>query len=126
VRDIRDIYILGVWKAAFEEMRVADRWFMIGYSLPVEDYAIRSMLIRALKSRKSPPRIDVYQWGENPETESRYRAFFGAECVYHKDGMQGFIKGVVDTQMLLDAGKDNTIGHCAETVAAADRVRDGG
>jgi hypothetical protein len=59
------------------------------------------MLIRALKSRKSPPKIDVYQWGDNLETESRYRAFFGGNCVYHRSGMQGFIKDVVDTGLFL-------------------------
>jgi hypothetical protein len=101
VRDIRDINILTVWKAALEELRVADRWFMIGYSLPIDDYAIRSMLIRALKSRKIAPKIEVYQWGDNLETESRYRAFFGADCAYHKNGMEGFIEEVVDRRLYL-------------------------
>jgi NAD-dependent SIR2 family protein deacetylase len=101
VRDIRDINILTIWKTAFEELRTADRWFLIGYSLPIDDYAVRSMLIRALKSRKTPPAIEVYQWGESPETESRYRAFFGRDCVYHKDGMEGFIEKVVDARLFL-------------------------
>jgi hypothetical protein len=96
VRDIRDINILSVWKSAFEELRTADRWYIIGYSLPIDDYAIRSMMIRALKSRKTPPEIDVYQWGNSPETEARYRAFFGTSCKYYTDGMQGFIARVVD------------------------------
>jgi NAD-dependent SIR2 family protein deacetylase len=99
VRDIRDINILTVWKAAFEELRTADRWYMIGYSLPIDDYAIRSMLIRALKSRKDPPVIEVYQWGDNVETRSRYRAFFGERCAYHDSGMEGFIEEVVNRGM---------------------------
>src|SRR5262245_62031850 len=34
VRDIRDPNILSVWRNAFEELRVADQWYFIGYSLP--------------------------------------------------------------------------------------------
>lgn len=102
VRDIRDINILSVWKSAFEELRTADQWFLIGYSMPIDDYSIRSMMIRALKSRKVPPRVDIYQWGENPETEARYRAVFGKSCAYHRDGMQGFIKKVVGAEARID------------------------
>jgi hypothetical protein len=102
VRDIRDINILNVWKSACEELRTADHWFMIGYSLPVEDYAIRSMLIRALKTRKSRPQIDVYLRHRNPETEARYGAFLG-EFTYHTTGMEGFIAEVVDKRLYVDA-----------------------
>jgi hypothetical protein len=99
VRDIRDINIRTVWKSAFEELRTSDRWFIIGYSLPIDDYAIRSMIIRALKSRRTPPKIEVYQWGNNPETKARYQAFFGTSCEYHPEGMQGFIARVVDADL---------------------------
>lgn len=102
VRDIRDINILNIWKAACEELRTADHWFIIGYSLPIDDYAIRTMLIRALKTRKSPPKIDIYQRGKNPEIEARYHAFLG-DCTCHTSGMDGFIKEVVDKGLYLDA-----------------------
>jgi len=95
VRDIRDINLLSIWKDACEELRTADRWFIIGYSLPIDDYAIRSMLIRALRSRKAPPKIAVYQWGNQPDIHDRYRAFLG-ECSFHTTGMKGFIADVVD------------------------------
>jgi hypothetical protein len=89
VRDIRDINILSVWRSAFEELRTADHWFLIGYSMPIDDYSIRSMMIRALKSRKVPPQVDICQWGENPETEARYRAVFGKSCVNTETGCGG-------------------------------------
>jgi hypothetical protein len=96
VRDIRDINILTIWKTAGEELRTADRWYIIGYSMPTEDYAIRSLLMRALKSRNgTPPKIDVYQHGEDEELKDRYRAFLG-DCVFHTTGMEGFIEDVVD------------------------------
>jgi NAD-dependent SIR2 family protein deacetylase len=103
VRDIRDINILDVWKAAFEELRTADYWYMIGYSLPIDDYAIRSMLMRALASRglQRQPSIEVYQWGTDEVTSARYRAFFGPNCIYHTTGMQGFLDDVVKKNMFL-------------------------
>ena len=97
VRDIRDINILNVWKNACEELRTARHWYIIGYSLPIDDYAIRAMLIRALKSRETPPTIHVYQQGDQPEIKDRYRAFLGlGNCHFHTTGMDGFIKEVVD------------------------------
>jgi hypothetical protein len=51
VRDIRDPNILQVWMSALEAMRLADKWFLIGYSMPAEDIAIRSLLIRAYRGR---------------------------------------------------------------------------
>jgi hypothetical protein len=94
---------LDVWKAAFEELRTADYWYMIGYSLPIDDYAIRSMLMRALASRglQGQPNIEVYQWGTDEVTSARYRAFFGPNCIYHTTGMQGFLDDVVKKNMFL-------------------------
>jgi len=102
VRDIRDINILNVWKNACEELRTASYWYIIGYSLPIDDYAIRAMLIRALKSRKTPPKIHVYQWGDQPEMQDRYGAFLG-ECDFQPTGMEGFIKDVVNKGLHITA-----------------------
>jgi hypothetical protein len=98
VRDIRDINMLGIWKAALEDLRTATRWFIIGYSLPEEDHAIRSMLRRALSTRgeRARPTIEIFQKSD-PETEARYRSFLGAGVTYHTTGMEGFIESVVDS-----------------------------
>ena len=51
VRDVRDPHLLNVWRAATEALRTATEWYVIGYSLPSEDLAIRSMLLRAFSAR---------------------------------------------------------------------------
>jgi hypothetical protein len=51
VRDIRDTHLLNVWRCATEALRTARQWFIIGYSLPAEDLAIRSMFLRAFAAR---------------------------------------------------------------------------
>jgi len=72
VRDIRDANILQVWLSALEAMRVADEWCVIGYSMPAEDIAIRSLLIRAYRGRgydqqlalRPGPKVTVVQKDE--------------------------------------------------------------
>jgi hypothetical protein len=51
VRDVRDPHLLNVWRCATEALRTAREWFLVGYSLPAEDLAIRSMLLRAFNAR---------------------------------------------------------------------------
>jgi hypothetical protein len=52
IRDIRDPNLLQIWNMAQESIRLADKIVFIGYSLPAEDIAIKSMLLRGLNSNK--------------------------------------------------------------------------
>ena len=61
VREVRDPSLLSIWQAALEALRRASRWIVVGYGLPPEDLAIRSMLIRAFRTAAAPPRIEVYE-----------------------------------------------------------------
>jgi hypothetical protein len=51
VRNVNVSQILDVWSAATEALRTAGEWIFVGYSLPSEDLAIRSMLVRAWHAR---------------------------------------------------------------------------
>ena len=51
VRDVREPHLLAIWNAALNELRLADEWIFVGYSLPQEDIAIRALLLRALHGR---------------------------------------------------------------------------
>jgi hypothetical protein len=76
VRDVRDPILLEVWRAALDALRRADTWIIVGYSLPPEDLAIRSMLLRASASRKDhqpPLRVVVVQGSRKEPELSRYR-----------------------------------------------------
>jgi hypothetical protein len=88
VRDVRDTHLLNVWRSATEALRTAREWFIVGYSLPDEDLAIRSMLLRAfaaqgLQSSTEPlgkragrpgPSVTVVQLGE--AARPKYAAMF--------------------------------------------------
>ena len=50
VRDVRDPNLLQIWNLAQESLRTADELIFIGYSLPSEDIAIKSLLLRGINT----------------------------------------------------------------------------
>jgi NAD-dependent SIR2 family protein deacetylase len=104
VRDIRDAHLLNIWRSATEALRTAREWFIIGYSLPAEDLAIRSMFLRAfaargMKSGSDPigerpslpgPDVTVVQQGGG--SRATYAAMF-REFRYLGGGLRRFLNG---------------------------------
>ncbi|MEW6599363.1 MAG: hypothetical protein AB1499_00175 [Nitrospirota bacterium] len=88
VREIRDANLLSVWRSALEWMRTADQWIIAGYSLPPEDLAVRSLLLRAYTTAARKPKVTVVQRGI--DEMSRYKLFF-PDCDYVSDGLEGFL-----------------------------------
>lgn len=88
VRDIRDSNLLDLWKNAQELLRRASTWYIIGYSFPSEDLAIRSMFLRAYHAREKKPNVIVIQHGE--DALPRYKLFF-PDCVYHTGGLMKYL-----------------------------------
>jgi hypothetical protein len=90
-RSVRDANLLAVWRNALNLLIQCDHWIMIGYSLPGEDLAIRSMLIRAYHARETPPKITVVQHGM--AAQSRYRILF-PKHTYHDGGLGAWLDAV--------------------------------
>ena len=88
IREVRDASLLSVWRSALEWLRNADEWYIIGYSLPPEDLAIRSLLIRAFAGRRKKPEVTVVQHGDADRT--RYELLFPG-CTYYPDGLAAFL-----------------------------------
>jgi NAD-dependent SIR2 family protein deacetylase len=88
VRDVREANLLNVWRSALEWLRTTDRWVIAGYSLPSEDLAIRSLLLRAIAGRKHPPEITVVQRGMADKPV--YDLLFPG-CRYEPDGLETFL-----------------------------------
>jgi hypothetical protein len=91
VRSVQEPNLLTIWRSALESLRVADEWILAGYSLPAEDIAIRSILLRAHHGRgkRPPPTIRVVQLGCDPALENRYRLLF-RECTFEYGGFERF------------------------------------
>lgn len=87
-RSVRDANLLAVWRNALNLLIQCDHWIMIGYSLPGEDLAIRSMLIRAYHARTQPPKITVVQFGT--AAQSRYRILF-PKHIYYEGGLGAWL-----------------------------------
>lgn len=93
IRDIRDPSLLAIWQAALEAMRLAQRWVVVGYSLPPEDLAIRSLFLRASRGRTAPLAVELYEHGNKPEVEARYRLLL-PNVEYDGGGFEKFIAGL--------------------------------
>lgn len=111
VRDVRDSSLLGIWTAALEDLRQADEWVLVGYSMPPEDISIRSLLLRAWNSRRRTRlRVRIVQF-ERPEdprpspTESRYRILFPESALADRDYSPKGVEHYLDRLELLPAGK---------------------
>jgi len=77
LRGVFDTNHHEIWKASLEELRTADQWVIVGYSLPNEDFNIRSLFLKALHGRRQKLAITVIQ--ESNRSEERYNHFFGKE-----------------------------------------------
>lgn len=93
VRDIRDPNLLAIWHSALEALRLADEWTIVGYSMPPEDVAIRSLLLRAYRGRPRSPRVRLVERGPNPEVENRYRLLF-PDLDFQGSGVEGFVESL--------------------------------
>jgi NAD-dependent SIR2 family protein deacetylase len=102
VRNIRDPSLLAIWNAALEDLRLADQWIFIGYSLPSEDVAIRSLLLRAFHTRKERKRLSVqvvsFETDEPappPTPQAAFRMFFPRshfpDLAYESGGVEEFV-----------------------------------
>ena len=91
VRDVRDTYLLAIWRAALEALRCAERWIVIGYSMPPEDVAIRSMFVRALGGRAQPPEILLVQRRGDADVRDRYR-LFAPDLTFVPGGLEELLK----------------------------------
>jgi NAD-dependent SIR2 family protein deacetylase len=88
VREVRDANLLSVWRSALEWMRNAERWIIVGYSLPSEDLAVRSMLLRAYVAANTRPDIIVVQHGN--AARAQYELLFPG-CRYVSGGLQEYL-----------------------------------
>jgi NAD-dependent SIR2 family protein deacetylase len=95
VRDIRNVDLLQIWKNALEWLRRASHWYIIGYSFPQEDIAIRSMFMRAYQGRwdsgDKEPKVTVVQKGCAADLQSRYKVLF-PDCKWITGGLEEFVE----------------------------------
>jgi NAD-dependent SIR2 family protein deacetylase len=92
VCDVRDPMLLEIWRNALEALRQADKWIIVGYSLPPEDVAIRSMFLRAYQGRDSAarPQVVVVQKEKKEPELTRYRLLFPKHS-YVAGGLSGYL-----------------------------------
>ena len=91
VRDIRDSNLLQIWKAAIEAIRTADKLIFIGYSLPGEDLAIKSVIMRGLNGRIKSKRLEVEVVQHGIAAKPNYVNLFGKDITYYSKGLKEYL-----------------------------------
>jgi hypothetical protein len=128
VRDVRDANLLGIWQAAVEDLRMADEWIFVGYSLPAEDIAIRSLIVRAWHGRRHADlRVRVVQFEDCPppsDTQQRYGLLFPPVNLkaadYTRNGVEGFVESLdIPMQRILET----QVRQCFGGRSAAEMAR---
>jgi len=81
VKDYRAVSLRSVWREAQKRLEKARRWVFIGYSLPSDDFHIRAMLMRALRSQawrgaRHRAQVRVFLGAGDTASEKRYEDFF--------------------------------------------------
>jgi SIR2-like domain len=77
--------------AAIESLRLAERIYIVGYSLPMEDLFIRSLFLRSVAHSRQMPAVRIYQISE--EAKPRYEMLF-RHFEYFTSGFEGLIEEV--------------------------------
>lgn len=73
---------LATWREAERQLREAENWIFIGYSLPPADYEFKFLLKRVQLSRGAPPNIVlITTGGATSEAAKAYRKFFGTPSI---------------------------------------------
>ena len=83
VKNYSNVGLRSVWREAQKRLEHATRWIFIGYSLPSDDFHVRALLLRALRSRvamrpadRELPEIKVFLDSQSTAAKSRYEDLF--------------------------------------------------
>lgn len=93
-KEYENVHISRVWDEAETALREAEHWYIVGYSLPADDFEIARLLMRGLRmglqkngeNGRNDKRITVIQKKASPDTRSRYERLFGQKISYHNSG----------------------------------------
>jgi hypothetical protein len=95
VREYRNIHLLTIWQGALLALATASHWIFVGYSLPSDDVAIRTLLLKGRCVRKDlggdAPRVTVVSGRRGEETRIRYLGLF-ADVELFKGNFEEFVR----------------------------------
>lgn len=127
LQEIVNPHLVNIWLAAYEALESAQEWIFVGYSLPSEDLAIRSLLYRAIDGMSAvyvgrKPRVEVVcPPAYREKLASVYDSFFDPIPVtYTTQRFKDYVGGMAIRN---DAGFVNNTGR---KTGAGDHLGEGG
>lgn len=89
VREYRNIHLLNIWQEALEALATASHWIFIGYSLPADDVAIRTLLLKGRCVRndikRERPNVTIVTRRPADDTLARYLGIFANVELFEGD-----------------------------------------
>jgi SIR2-like protein len=103
LKDLRNVHLASIWRAAEGYVRQAKQVTFIGYSLPGDDLHIKYLFKRGLTGRSSPtpPRITVVDFSEDrgvTSVQKNYQCFFGGNVHYYRHGFERYVREEVSNK----------------------------
>ena len=87
-----NIHLARIWARALHALRQSERWYIIGYSLPSDDFEICRLLVRATQFSGKPKKIFVVQKNssalEAKEVKGRFTRLLGTNIDYYRYGCE--------------------------------------
>ena len=96
IREYRNVHLLNIWGKALLNLAHASQWVFIGYSLPADDVAVRTLLLRARCLRqdvggKDPVVTIVTGPDRRDETLARYQGIL-PQAKLDADDFRSYVK----------------------------------
>lgn len=91
-----------IWSKAYQYLKNAKRIYIIGFSFPETDSAIRYLFESALSSNKNNPNIYIVDICKEEEFKTRCISILGENCKFDHCGekaLENFIKNELLTQI---------------------------
>jgi hypothetical protein len=97
LKDLRNVYLAEIWRAAEDYVRRAGQLTFIGYSLPGDDLHIKYLFKRGIAGRlsKEPPKITVVDFASGRRVTSvqqNYQRFFVGKVEYYRNGFKRYVE----------------------------------
>jgi NAD-dependent SIR2 family protein deacetylase len=92
-----NLHIARVWARAEIALRESTHWYLIGYSLPSDDFEIARLLLRSLKYPPRKPTITIVQKGSGDTTDeikARFTRLLGRDITYTGVGCENWGRGL--------------------------------
>lgn len=93
LKQYHNVHLARVWARAEVALRESDHWYIVGYSLPTDDFEIARLLLRASQWTRRPRKVTVIQKADvdsrdSQELKFRFTRLLGRQVRFYSGGCE--------------------------------------